>query len=295
MPSCPRCVQPVAFETTRCPHCDYDIPPVVAPTAANPFVDSPIEPTPEPRPPAVPLADEAPAPDPTSAVEPPLDLASEPTTFIAPVTDARRSRSAPSGPVNRRTIALAAVAIVALVVIVVGAVLLFGGGGSKHHQAAATSSPAASTTAPSGRSQAAVIASYLTQSGQMRKAITSAITSIEGCTDNAAAVAALQNAASTRTKIVDQLRTADVTALPGGAALVTDLSQAMTASAAADTHYAAWGQSVGGCTKPAPHNAEFTLAQQSDAQADTAKSTFVAAWNPVATSMGQPTQTAASI
>jgi len=107
------------------------------------------------------------------------------------------------------------VAIVSVLVIVIGGALLFGRGGPGHHPAAVAKSSTAppKSAAPSGRTQAALIASFLAESGQMRKSITTAITSIEGCTDNAASVTALQNAATTRTKIVQDLSKADVSAL----------------------------------------------------------------------------------
>jgi hypothetical protein len=179
-----------------------------------------------------------------------------------------------------------------------------------------TSSPAASSSAPTsasgsgsgsgsgststanrlpGRAQASIIAGYLTDSGQARQGIGAAISAISDCSDIAPAVSALQNAAEVRSRIVTALASANVSALPNGAAAVADLGRAMQASADADRHYAAWGQSVAGCHRHAPHNAEFTAAQQSDTVATAAKQRFADEWNPIAATYGLAKQSADTI
>lgn len=164
--------------------------------------------------------------------------------------------------------------------------------------ASAPGSASASTTAAShqrGMAQASAIAGYLTQSGQARRGIGTAISAISSCTNIASAVTALRNAADVRTRIVTALPSADVSALPNGAAAVADLGQALRASAEADQHYAAWGQSVAGCHGHAPRNAELSAAQQSDTVATAAKQRFADEWNPIAATYGLPRQTANTI
>jgi hypothetical protein len=146
-----------------------------------------------------------------------------------------------------------------------------------------------------GLTQASIIAGYLTDSGHARRGIGAAISAISGCGNIASAVTTLQYAAEVRSRIVTALASADVSALPNGAAAVADLGRAMQASADADRHYAAWGQAVAGCHGRAPHNAEFTAAQQSDTIATAAKQRFAGEWNPIAATYGLAKQSADTI
>ncbi|HEY3086447.1 MAG TPA: hypothetical protein VGJ59_00085 [Jatrophihabitantaceae bacterium] len=140
-----------------------------------------------------------------------------------------------------------------------------------------------------------MIAGYLTQSGQARQGIGAAISAISRCTNIPSAVTTLENAADVRTRILAGLASADVSALPNGAAAVADLSRAMQASADADRHYAAWGQTIAGCRAQAPHNAEFVAAQQADIMATAAKQRFADEWNPIAARYGLAQQSANTI
>lgn len=135
---------------------------------------------------------------------------------------------------------------------------------------------------PRGRAQALRIAGYLTHSAHARHGIGAAITAISGCTHIRSAVSTLHHAATIRTRIVTALASPHVSALPHGAALVADLRQAMQSSATADRHYAAWGQTVTGCHRHAPGNAQLAAAQQSDTAATAAKQRFADRWNPIA-------------
>jgi hypothetical protein len=146
-----------------------------------------------------------------------------------------------------------------------------------------------------GAAQASTIAGYLTSSRQARPGVGAAISAIRSCTNIAAAVTALQNAADVRSRIVTALATADVSALPNGAAAIADLGRAMRASADADRHYAAWGQTVTGCHGRAPHNAEFAAALQSGTAADAFKQRFADEWNPIAAMYGLAKQNANTI
>lgn len=161
-----------------------------------------------------------------------------------------------------------------------------------------------STSGPSGPSsasgpaqqQATAIAGYLNQTSAVRAGISAAIGSIGGCRDIAAAVSTLRQAADVRAGITSSLTPSQVSALPGGAAIRTELRQAMTASAEADRHYASWGEAVAtSCAGQAAHTPEFAAAQRSDLVASAAKQRFVQSWNAVAPAFGFPPQTADSI
>lgn len=104
----------------------------------------------------------------------------------------------------------------------------------------------------------------------------------------AADVTALQNDAATRQQLASQLGGLAVGAVPNGTAIVAALTQALDASAAADTAYAAWGRDAMGCTGSAPADANETTAAAADSQATTAKQNFVDAWAPLAQSLGLP-------
>ncbi len=162
---------------------------------------------------------------------------------------------------------------------------------------AAQPSSTAPTTAPatpqSGQQQATTIQGYLTQSAAARSGVSDAISSIAGCRNIPASITTLSNAADARTKILTSLDGAQVSALPGGAALLTDLQHALQASATADHDYAAWGSAVAAaCVGQAAHTADYTAATQSDTVATAAKQSFVTKWNPVAAQFGLPAQSA---
>jgi hypothetical protein len=178
-----------------------------------------------------------------------------------------------------------------------GAVVSPAGSGSR------SSTPPASTSGPvpskaagrRGRAQAAVIAGYLTRSGQARHRIGTAISAINDCTHIASAVSALHHAADVRAHIAAALADADVAALRHGAAAVADLGRAMRASASADRHYAAWGRASAGCHQHPRHDSEFAAAQRSDTAATAAKRRFVHEWNPIADRYGLAEQNANTI
>jgi hypothetical protein len=147
-----------------------------------------------------------------------------------------------------------------------------------------------------GQQQATVIGRYLTQSATARDGVSDAIGSIDDCRNIPGAVATLSNAAEARTRILAGLTHAQVTALPGGTRMLADLQQALQASAAADSDYAAWGTATEtSCAGKAGHTTSYAAAQQSDAVATAAKQRFVKSWNPVATQFGLPPQDASTI
>jgi hypothetical protein len=301
MSFCPRCVQPVVSDAVRCPHCEYDIPPVIAPTTHPSYAEQPLAVLEPPR-----VAEPPVTSDPGLAADP-----WERTTVIPTVSPVRSVSKRKPTPRLRmpglrmprlgasRPVMLAAV-VTTMVVLLGTALILARHSDSPPRQAvvaaaASSSTPPKSNSPASDRAQAAAIAAYLSQSAQARQGIVSAITAIAGCHATSSAVTTLQNAATARAQIVQGLRSAQVSALPNGAALVADLGQAMSASADADQHYAAWGRAVAGCTTQAPHNADFAMAQQSDAAADTAKVRFVSEWNQLASAFGLASQSASAI
>jgi hypothetical protein len=306
--SCPRCVRPVPPGAVQCPTCGYDLRAAELPAGPAPGNELADE-QPAARPPPVGGLTAGTPWDPAVWTPPAQD---EGASLIPGLTEGPPG-GAMTAPPNKPGrywwgIGAAALAGIALLVAigvlaatrighraaddhapVTPAVLTPTGGISTSSAASASASVSASgsgSTRPAGRqpgvAQASVIAGYLTLSGQARQGIGAAISAISRCTDIPSAVTTLNNAADVRTRILGGLASADVSALPNGAAAVADLSQAMQASADADRHYAAWGQAVSGCRAQAPHNAEFVAAQQADIMATAAKQRFADEWNPIA-------------
>jgi hypothetical protein len=225
------------------------------------------------------------------------------TTVIAPASRPRsEDRAQPAGR-SKLPWVIGLLALLAVVVVVVVLVAGSGGHGSPPVAASGSSSAAAhsSTAVSSGgsaadaKAQASAVAGYLTESTAARTGVSDAIVAISSCKDITASVAALQNAATVRQRIVSELSGANLDAVPGGPALLAELTQALQASAASDGHYAAWGTAVAAsCSGTAAHTAEWTAAQQSDSAANSAKQKFVAGWNPIATQYGLPQQSTTS-
>jgi hypothetical protein len=293
MSCCPRCVKPVEPDTDNCPHCGYDIPPMVSATASSTEL-SMAEPVGRD---AVDLMD-------------PVDTASSGELWLLPAewaqqTDVISHRS--DGELLARLyrewrsrlplfVAVAA-AIVLIVLITVFAEP--GGSGSLSVAGAGTAARAsvssARPTPQNGQQQAAVIGGYLTQSAAARRGVSGAIASINGCQNVPGAVATLQSAANARTQILAALTDAQVSALPGGSGMLADLRQALQASAEADRHYAAWGATAtASCSGHAAHTPDYSAAQQSDNAATAAKQRFVQSWNRVAAQFGLSQQSAST-
>jgi hypothetical protein len=312
--SCPRCVQPVPPDAMQCPSCGYDI---GAAAWSAPFVGPDQVTEVQPRAPlARPGGVTAAAPsDETGRAAP---VADEGSSLIPGFTEGPPHRTGPPEEERRYWWIVGAVvgglAVLAVIAVLatsrVGhrgatnatptttAALTSTAGGSLSSAVSSSASRSAATTAVNrqrGLAQASIIDGYLTDSAQARHGISAAISAISGCTKIASAVTTLHNAAAVRMHIVGALAGADVSALPNGAATVADLSRAMRASASADQHYAAWGESVAGCHGNAPHNAELAAAQQSDTVATDAKQRFADEWNRIAAIYGLAKQSADKI
>lgn len=280
MPLCPRCDQPFPPHATRCPNCGSDIPATAPPT------------------------------DDSSGLIPGFTEAPQTTG----PSEQRRYWWSLGGLVVAALVLLALIAVLDLSGIghrgpahatpATTAVLTPTGGTSSTATAfsstiASRSRSKSTPTTPADRqrglAQASRIAGFLTHSAQTRASIHAALSAISDCTHIASAVSTLRNAAEVRTHILTALASTEVSALPHGTVAVADLRQAMRASANADRHYAAWGQTVAGCHGHAPHNAEYAAAYQSGTVADLAKQRFANEWNPIAVTYGLAKQNANTI
>jgi hypothetical protein len=143
-----------------------------------------------------------------------------------------------------------------------------------------------------------ILEQLLSQSGQARNSLQSAIDGVENCSlDPSGAATTANDAATTRQNILGQLENFDASQLPNGSQLIADLNTALSDSIQSDNNYQAWMEFVAetGCNGQAQHDANYSAAQQSDVQATAAKQVFVNLWNPIARRYGYPTLTNAEL
>ncbi|WP_129308469.1 hypothetical protein [Streptomyces sp. L2] len=196
---------------------------------------------------------------------------------------------------------------VAIAVLGIGAgAMLSGGGGDKQsddNKPVADSSPtaaqnSASPAADPGKQQAIALDKLLADSGSSRASVIKAVADVKGCDNLSQASSDLRDAARQRGDLVTRLGKLSVDKLPDHAALTTALTKAWRASAAADNHYAAWAQQVGGkkgCHKGhARPTGQTQAGNRESGVASGQKVKASALWNTIAKKYGlterQPTQ-----
>ena len=198
---------------------------------------------------------------------------------------------------------LAAIAVVVVIAIVaVGFTLsrhLDAGHPATGHSAAgapATSprtspspSPSQASSAPPslGAQQAAALDTLLISSSTARTALHRAVKQVAACTNLAGAVSDLQNVVNQRASEVSRAAALPVSALPDGASVKSALIDALKLSLKADQDYLTWAQQqrASGCT-PSGQSGTYNAAFSASQLANTAKTAFVNAWNPVADRYG---------
>jgi serine/threonine protein kinase len=152
-------------------------------------------------------------------------------------------------------------------------------------------SPAANTQLP-GAAAMATLGSYLVRSASVRSTIQSAIDGVRGCSESpSTGEAALQQAISTRQDILNALPTLSVSGLPNGTRLVSTLTTTMQDSIAADTDYQSWmrdfANSGSPCGSDPSQDSHYAAGVNVSNAATTAKTAFVAIWDPMAPRYGQ--------
>jgi serine/threonine protein kinase len=151
----------------------------------------------------------------------------------------------------------------------------------------------ATGTQPPGHAAMVTLGSYLARSASVRSTIQSAIDGVQGCSETpSSGEATLQQAIDTRQDILDSLPTLSVSGLPHGTELVSTLTTTMQDSVAADKDYQGWmkdfASSGSPCGADPSQNQNYAAAVSISNAATTAKSAFVAIWNPMAPGYGQP-------
>jgi hypothetical protein len=138
----------------------------------------------------------------------------------------------------------------------------------------------------------ATLASYLARSASVRSTIQSAIDGVKGCSESpSSGEATLQQAIDTRQDILNHLPALSVSSLPHGTQLVGTLTTTMQDSVAADKDYQSWMKDFAGsgspCGSDPSQDPNYADAVSISNAATTAKSAFVALWNPMAPRYGQ--------
>jgi hypothetical protein len=167
------------------------------------------------------------------------------------------------------------------------------GSATASRTAGTATSPGAVTSAAERRA-ASGVASMLLRSAADRSAIIGAATAIGNCGPGlASAPKVFGDAAASRRSML-----AGLAAMPGRdtlpPALVSDLTQAWQASAAADQAYAQWANDeiTQGCVRDDTSDPGYRATVAPDRQASQYKDSFVALWNPLASGYGLTQYTA---
>ncbi|MFF4363919.1 hypothetical protein [Streptomyces sp. NPDC001604] len=219
---------------------------------------------------------------------------------------------APPGPGDgssgrsRSRVPLIAAIGVGIVVLGIGAGALLNGGGDSggkdKNQTVSATAPAtdgsASSAGDPAKQQAVALDKLLADSGGSRASVIRAVDSVKGCRDLGQAASDLRDAAKQRAELVNRLSGLSVDKLPNHAALTAALTRAWQASAAADNHYAAWADQVGGkkgCKKgQARPTGQTAAGNRESGTASQQKVKAARLWNAIAETYGlsrrQPTQ-----
>ncbi|WP_208765367.1 hypothetical protein [Streptomyces albidochromogenes] len=223
---------------------------------------------------------------------------------------ARHNAASPGGPVTPTSSAgaaprkrnsplvLIAVVVVGCSVLGLGAGALLSGGDEDKPQSkqpvAARSSTGADASpqaaADPAKPQAESLDALLADSNDSRASVISAVQAIGSCKNLPKAASDLRAAAKQRNELVTRLDGLAVDKLPKHEELSASLTTAWKASAAADNHYAAWADQVGGKKGCRKGQARSTPQQQAgnreSGKASQAKKEAVGMWNSIAKRYG---------
>jgi serine/threonine-protein kinase len=161
---------------------------------------------------------------------------------------------------------------------------------------APASSPASPSAPVLASGQAAALGTLLTSSTVARTELAAAVVQVDACTNLSSAVSQLQDVVNQRAGEYSQASALPTAALPGGAAMKSELLGALSNSLQADRDYLTWAQQqqTGGCA-PAGQSSAYNAAYGASQLANAAKEEFVQAWNPVAVTYGIKPVSAGSI
>jgi hypothetical protein len=162
-----------------------------------------------------------------------------------------------------------------------------------------TTVPSSTSTGVPDSAGVTAIAGDLSQSATVRPTVQNAINGVATCSvDPGAGESTLQQSIDARQSILTSLAGVQVSGIAQGPTMVSDLQQALTDSVQADHDYQKWMEdeaNSGQCNTDPTGDSNFQAGQAASAQATAAKTAFLAIWNPLAPSYGEPTYTATQI
>ncbi|MDQ1036976.1 hypothetical protein QFZ75_003392 [Streptomyces sp. V3I8] len=202
---------------------------------------------------------------------------------------------------SRSRVPLIAAVGVGIAVLGIGAgALLSGGGGdedkSDGNTTVAATAPATDASGSDSASvgpeeaQAVALDKLLADSGNSRDSVVKAVDNVRRCSNLGQAATDLRDAAKQRNALVTRLAGLSVDKLDNHAQLTAALNSAWRASAAADTHYAAWADQAAdkkGCRKGQARSTGQTAAgNRESGTATTQKARAAKLWNSIAQTYG---------
>ena len=181
-----------------------------------------------------------------------------------------------------------------------------GSSGAAHEQPAAqsssqpSSSPRSSSPGPgTEQAQLARVTPQIRRSVSARSTVVTATQGVAACTMAPSKGISLMNQAiSVRRAVITRLGTLSVTAMPNGQQLLADFKHVLQQSIRADQGFIGWMQNIknsGTCSMNTSADASYQAGLQASRQANSAKSSFLGLWNPLASRFGQPRYTASHI
>ena len=181
-----------------------------------------------------------------------------------------------------------------------------GSSGAAHEQPAAQSSSQPSSSPPSSspgpgteQAQLARVTPQIRRSVSARSTVVTATQGVAACTMAPSKGISLMNQAiSVRRAVITRLGTLSVTAMPSGPQLLADFNHVLQQSIRADQGFIGWMQNIktsGTCSMNTSADASYQAGLQASRQANSAKSSFLGLWNPLASRFGQPRYTASQI
>ena len=158
------------------------------------------------------------------------------------------------------------------------------------------STPPSTAALQTATGQAQSLATLIQQSISARQAVRAAATDVVNCGNPSADQGAFNQAATSRRIIVNQLQGMDVSLLPNGQEMKSDLIAGLNYSIDSDDSYAQWaGDNIGSCSGDSNSDSNYIAAQRTDPLATQAKASFANLWNSIASSYGQPSVAEATI
>jgi hypothetical protein len=155
-----------------------------------------------------------------------------------------------------------------------------------------------SSTVPATPAGLTAIDGYLAQSATARTQVSVAEQGVQNCKeDPGTALTSIQAGLAVRQGIANNLKTIDLSTVPGGTQLLANLTSAINDSVAADQAFVGWVMDVqtanaqGGQGQPAAcsqyaADTHWQAANTASVNATSAKTAFVSEWNPLASTYG---------